>query len=874
MAKVKNSPPKLFLHFFRWYCHPRMLDYIEGDLMEVYERNVKVSGKRKADRKFILDVLLLFRPGIIRPRRPYQNLNTYSMYKSYFKIGWRTLLRNQEYAVINIAGLALSITCCILIFALISHHLGFDDFHPEKADTYRIVTEMQSETASYSSGVPTPLGGLIRENQTFWKYIARTYKAPNILVTLKNDRESLKYKEPEGIVFVEPDFFGIFDFPLSKGSFESVLKEPNTAVITERLSKKYFGDDDPVGKSLWVDNTLALTITGVLRDLPSNTDFRSEIVVSYPAFTTYMPWLASENFWSGISGNFQCYTVLNPGVSVGQVEEALAYYAKEYPIGSNTKNIYHLQGLSDIHFNAKYGGAMDKSSLWILSAVGLFLLLTACVNFVNMATAKALRRSKEVGVRKVMGGHRWQLFWQFVFETGIITTLSVVLAVISSLLLLPGINNFFNTQLSARLFADIDVILFILILDVSITLLAGFYPAFILGGFKPIAALKGKIPLQQIGGFNTRRALIVSQFVISQVLVISLLVVVNQMRFAKQSDLGFDKESIVMVEMGSDSVKMNHALKNEFMRIPGVEKVALCSNAPASSDNWNTDLQFDNREGELDFLVNMKLVDEDYASVFNLQLVSGRDLLPSDTVREVLVNEALLHKLGIATAEEAIGRMVTVNAGSMSGPIVGVIKNFHDQSFHREISPTVFTTKAGNYSSFAIKLNPHVGKSSLKQIQGIWLTNYPDQLFEFSFLDESIARFYETEETLLKGVKLFSFIAIFIGCLGLYGLISFMVAQKTKEVGIRKVMGGGVSHIVWLFGREFVRLILIAFVIAAPIGWYLMSNWLQDFEFKIQLDLWTFGIAIGCSFVIAAVTVGYQVIRAAVVNPAVSLKTE
>jgi putative ABC transport system permease protein len=404
--------------------------------------------------------------------------------------------------------------------------------------------------------------------------------------------------------------------------------------------------------------------------------------------------------------------------------------------------------------------------------------------------------------------------------------------------------------------------------------LAGCYPAFILTGFKPVAALKGKLSFQQLGGFNTRRSLIVTQFVISQVLIIGVIVIMNQMRFAKEADLGFDKSSIVMVKLGGDSLNTMNVLKNEFLRLPGIQEVSLCYQAPSSDDSWNNSIRFGTDSEEVNFLTNMKLADADYISTFDLELLAGRNLTPSDTVREVVVNEAMLQSLGVTSYEEALGETVYANGGNMKGQVVGVVRNFHDRSLHEPISAALITTASGMYSNFAIKINGNSVKATMEEIQALWEEQYPDKMFEYSFLDEDIARFYEAEDTLLKGIQFFSFIAIFIGCLGLYGLISFMISQKTKEVGIRKVLGGGVPHIIWLFGQEFVRLILIAFLIASPIGWWFMSGWLQDFEFKITLDAWTFVVAIGSSLVIAVLTVGYQVLRVAYVNPVRSLKTE
>lgn len=796
------------------------------------------------------------------------------MYKSYFKIGWRTLLRNKEYTLINISGLALSITCCILIFVLVKHHSGFDDFHQDQDRIYRIVTEQHRESVSFTNSVPSPLGMVLRENHTYTEKVARMFQESDAVISFERNGEKQLVKEPNGFAFTEPEFFDIFNFPLLKGNMKTALAEPNKAIITERLAKKYFGDQNPIGEVITYNSFLPFTITGVLEDLPPNTDISAEIFVSYSSMKDFNPWLASDEAWGGITGGMYCFTKLLPNVSPEEVEQALAPYVKLHRPESKNVHHYKLQALSDVHFDGRYGGAMEKSDIGILIAIGIFLLLTACVNFVNLATAQALKRSKEVGVRKVLGSFRSQLFWQFIFETTIIATVSILIALVAALALVPYVNDFFSTQIPVNFFSDGTLVLFILGLNILITLLAGCYPALILTGFKPVAALKGKLSMQQLGGFNTRRSLIVMQFAISQVLIIGVIVVMNQMRFAKQADLGFDKESIVMINSGSDSLIAKQTLKSELLRLPGIEKVSLCFQPPASSSSWNNSIRFGSDTEEVNFPTNMKLADADYISTFDLELLAGRDLIPSDTVREMVVNEAMLQRLGITSPEDALGEMIYANGGNMVGPIVGVVRNFHDRSMHAGISPALITTAGNMYSNFAIKLNGASVKSTLEEIEEIWKAQNPDKMFEYSFVDESIAQFYESEETLLKGVQFFSFIAIFIGCLGLYGLISFMISQKTKEVGIRKVMGGGVTHIIWLFGQEFVRLIMIAFLIAAPIGWWFMNQWLQDFEFKISLDVWTFALAIGSSIIIAALTVGYQVLKVAYLNPVISLKTE
>ncbi|MCD9015593.1 ABC transporter permease [Parachryseolinea silvisoli] len=875
MKKNTTTPPASFQRFFRWYCHPDLLDYIEGDLLEVYGRRVKKLGKRKADLKFIIDVLLLLRPGIIRSRRR-QLTTPYGMYKSYFKIGWRNLLGNKAYTLINMAGLASSVVCAIFIFSFVRQHLAVDNFHPYPERTYRVVTELHRDVVAYQSNVPSPLGEHFRNDYTYAEKIARVYTESDALITLRKENELVKFKETGGIAFTEAAFFDIFHFPLLKGRPATVLTEPNTAILTERMARKLFGEKDPVGEVFWFQNRFPFTVTGVLQDLPANTDIRSEIFVSYPSLRTFDPWLSDDtDGWGGIRDGMKCYVVLKPGVPTAQVEDVLSAYVKKFRPTSKNVHHYKLQPLRDVHFNAQYGGPVAKSKLWVILIIGAFLIITACVNFINLATAQVLRRSKDVGVRKTLGSSKSQLFGQFMVETALITFAAIAFAAMLAYILFPYINAFFQTHIQIDLFSDPTLLLFMLGVGVGVTFLAGYYPAAVLAGFQPVAALKGKLLHQRRGGFNTRRTLIVAQFVIAQVLMIGMLVIMNQMRFARQSDLGFDKEAIVMVAVGRDSTRtIATTFKNEIARIPGVEKVALCYAAPSSNIDWGNSIRFENSTEEVNFRTSIKSADADYLSTFGLTLVAGRNLVPSDTVREMLINEVMVRKLGLSSAEDALGRHIAANGGRMKGAIVGVLKDFHDKSFHEEISPVLITTYTEDYSNYAVKIDLASARSVLATIEEKWLELHPDQLFEYEFLDDSIAGFYTAEETSLKLIQTFSLIAIFIGCLGLYGLVSFMIAQKTKEIGIRKVLGGTVTHITWLFGKEFIQLIVIAFLIATPIGWWGMRQWLQDYKFQVPLDAATFLWAFGGSCFVAACTIGYQVLKTAGTNPVKSLRTE
>ncbi len=797
------------------------------------------------------------------------------MLKNYFHIALRNLRRNSAYVTVNIMGLSLGIACALIIFSVIRFHLSFDNFHAGSERTYRIVTEMHRDDIGYSPAVPPPLGKFLRNDYAFSERIARIATFDEPLITIKKDEQIRKFKETDGLAFVESEYFQIFNYPLLKGNKVELLQQPNTAIITEQIARKYFGNENPVGKTFTLDNKLELQVTGVLKDLPANTDRRAGIYASYISLKTFDEWLYRDESWGGLRDALQCYIQLKPSVDPKQVEAAATAYVRKFR--PNSKNVHHykLQPSSEIHFDSRYDGPMEKRNLWILAIIGLFLIITACVNFINLATAQALKRSREVGVRKVLGGMKSQVFWQFISETVLITLLAMLVAITLAYTLLPFVNNLFQTEIPGSTFINLNLILFVVILGIVVAFLAGSYPGLVLARFQPVHALKGKISQQNVGGFNTRRTLVITQFAISQILIIGMIVIIYQMQFAKESDLGFKKDAVVMIPLGADSTgtKMN-SIRNEFQKLQGVENISLCFMAPASDNSWGNFVKFNNSSEEVNFRTSIKSADDQYIPTFGLQIVAGRNLLPSDTVKEYVVNEAFARKLQFNDPEKIIGKHISANGGNLNGPIVGVVKDFHDQSFHDEITPIVITTFKNDYSNYAIRINLKQTKTTLAGIEKIWSSNHPDQIYEYQFLDENIAKFYATEEVMLKLIQTFSIIAIFISCLGLFGLVKFMAAQKTREIGIRKILGSSISQIIWIFGKEFAKLILIAFVIAAPIAWWLMNNWLQDFKYRINIGASIFLIAIAGTFLIAFLTVCYQAVRAALANPVMSLRSE
>jgi putative ABC transport system permease protein len=793
------------------------------------------------------------------------------MIKNYFKIAIRQLKRNKIYVTLNVMGLVLGVTSAIIIFALVNYHLSFDNFHQDKEQVYRIVTEKHRDVIAYDVGTPNPLGINFRKEYNYAEKVARICGLSNQVISVQNQSEIKKFMEPNGVAFVEKEYFEIFNFPLLEGNVHSALTELNSVILTEKLAKKYFGSDNAIGKMIKVDNRLDLKVTGVLKDIPINTDSKHEIFVSFATVKSFEEWYANEDDWSGMSSNMRCYVKLRSNTSIALIESELFKYSEKFRKGNKNTHHYRLQALNDIHFNPNYNGVISKQTLWILSFIGFFLIIIACFNFVNLATAQALHRTKEVGIRKVLGGRKLQLFWQFMTETAVITLTSVCLAIGLAYVLMPTVNALFKVQITFRVFSNIPLLLFIALLSIIITFISGAYPGLIVAGFNPIKALKGKLSQQSIGGFNIRRSLIVFQFAIAQILIICMIVMANQMYFTRQIDLGFNKDAIVMVPAVSFD-KKSRTLKEQLLQISGVESISICNDAPASvQTNSGTNMLFESRTEHENFRFINRSADADYLKTFKMELVAGRNLLPSDTVREYLVNEMLAKKMNLKP-QDLIGKSITVYGSK--APIVGVVKDFHDFTLHSDIRPVFIAPFGGDLNQFAIRLNSNDARGTLKAIEKTWSKMYPERIFEFKFLDEEIANFYNSEETMFSLLKVFTSIAIFISCLGLFGLISFIALQKTKEIGIRKVLGSSIKQIVWLLGKEFLKLVGIAFLIATPIAWFAMTRWLQDFAYHIQMHWWMFVLTGLFAILIALITVSFQAIKAAISDPIKSLRTE
>lgn len=792
------------------------------------------------------------------------------------KIAWRNVLKQKSAFLIKTGGLTVSIACGLIIYLFVQYHLSFDQFHSKPDQIYRIVTEMHRENIAFSKGVPNPLGKFLRNDYSYADKIARIVTFRDYLILVPEIKNGFtKYRESEGIAFVESDFFTIFNYPLVTGDVSRLLQEPHSAIITERLSKKYFGDEDPIGKTILLRDNDYFKITGILKNLPSHSDRQTEIYASFNTLKTFEPWYYSDNSWGGIDDATQCFVRLNPGVNPSEVEAAMEPYVKRFR--PNSKNVHHykLQPLKEMHFDDRYDGVISKKNLGIIVVVGLFILFTACANFINMATASVMKRTKEIGIKKVMGSSKSDLFWQFILETSLTTLVSTILAFGLSLSILPYLNSFLNTDLQVNWSNMTPLLLFVVFLFLLITFLAGVYPAVVLSGFSAITAIKGKISIQQISGINTRRTLILSQFVISQVLILGMITIAYQLKYIKSENMGFTKEGIVMVPLGLDTTgQIKKVLKSEISRMPGVLDISICRAEPATFNNWNNSIKYDGSSEEVNFRTNIKAADTNYVGLFGLELIAGRNLFPSDTVREYIVNETLVKKLNLASPDQILGKTITANGGSLNGPVIGVVKDFHDRPLQASISPLIITTYSDDYGQYAIKLDMHKAKDLLKKIESIWSAKHPKELFQYQFVDDNVKKFYEAESKTMIMIKIFTLMALFIGSLGLFGMISFMTANKMKELSIRKILGGSLNHLGWILSKEFILLILISLALAAPIAYTFMNRWLSNFAYRIDMEPEIFLLGFGITILVTGITIGFQIIQAVLTNPIKSLRTE
>lgn len=783
------------------------------------------------------------------------------MFKSYFTIALRNIRRNWSYAFLNIFGLTLGIASCLILFLVVRNELTFDNY--KKADRiYRVTWNAIDFNSNISLAVAPKMRAGFPELQ-----VSQVMYNQDAMIKINNQR----FKEKD-FVIADEYLPQIFDFQWIAGDPKTALKEPNAIVLTESIAKKYFGNSDPMGQVINVENQFNAKVTGVIKDPPLNRSVPIQILMSFETIRNQVK--DNMNNIYDIGGGFFTFILLPDNYSIDRIKARIpTFIHKNWNL--NPKEVrFPLQPVRDIHFDQRYINNVitptSKDTYYALFGVALLIIVTACINFVNLATAQAIKRAKEVGVRKVLGANRSQLIRQFLGETAVLVIVSLILGIALASLFLSGSAAWLNTKLDPSQLAEPVVIAYIAGITITVILIAGLYPAFVQSAFQPVDSLKDK-GAKFVRGFTLRKGLVIAQFAISQILIVGTIIVADQMNFFENQDLGFNKDAIVSFYI-PDNTK-NNILHQQLVSNPGVEQVTFSNGAPSYNNNFNA---FSAPKFGIikDDVTEVKFIDENYIDMFGLKMLAGQKIVKkaaNDTSRNIIVNETLIHKLGITDPEKAIGQQINWNGPTT---ITGVIKDFQSESKHKKRRACVLVYDQRAFFMASVKLRAGAINKTIDQIGKSWSALFPDNLFDYKFLDDHIASFYTQEQKEYTAFKLFSCIAILIGCLGLYGLIMFAAAQRTKEVGIRKVLGAPIISIVGLFSKEFVVLIIIAFVIAAPVGYWMMNNWLNNYAYHISIGPGIFLVAIAASFAIAALTIAYQTIKAARVNPVKSLRSE
>jgi ABC-type antimicrobial peptide transport system permease subunit len=669
----------------------------------------------------------------------------------------------------------------------------------------------------------------------------------------------------------------VFDRRILIGDAEKGLDEPNEVVISKKSALKYFGKEDARGEVLAFEEK-EFKVTAVIDNYPDNTDFPFDVLLSYITIKKEK----DEVGWNGIWSDEHCYFLLKQESSIAEIERRVPDFVKKYHGEKNPDHAtYAMQPLSEIHFDDRYGNynynTISYQMIAALAVIGILLIITSCINFINLVTAESIKRSKEVGIRKTLGSSRGQLIAQFLGESSLVTIFSVLLAVAFAQFTLGFLNSFLDASLSLNFASDGGLWVFLVSVTLFVALLSGIYPSVVVSGFKPIFAIKNQINNKNSSGYILRRGLVVFQFSISQALIIGTIVLISQMNYFRNKELGFKKDAIITVPIpeseGSGfkngSTKMR-TLREEISGLNGIEIASLSNTPPSSGSVSSTDFTVEGTDEH--FGTQVKTVDGNYVELYGLELVAGTNIMDLDTARGFIVNEKLASMIGFNDPQTLIG--TTIKLWGKKFPVVGVVKNFHTMSLHEPIEATIMFNRIRNFETLSLKINPVDLQATIKQVQQKWEAAYPAHIFSYRFLDDELKEFYDREQKMSTLLTIFTSIAIFIGCLGLFGLATFMANQKTKEIGVRKVLGASVQSIVFLFSREYVKLILIGFVLAAPLAWYVMGQWLSDFAYKIDMGPAIFLTGLGVSFLIAIITVGYRSLHAATVNPVDSLKCE
>ncbi|HTQ65367.1 MAG TPA: ABC transporter permease [Puia sp.] len=793
------------------------------------------------------------------------------MLKNYLRIAFRNLWKHRVFSFINILGLTVGMTAFFLIFSYVKFELSYDSFHSKADRIYRIVSDIKTPTETIHANGPS-WAVVPHLNEEFPEIETAARISFASLLVRKGD---IKFQE-DHTLFADSTFFKIFDFKLVRGNPQTALNEPFSIILSETASKKYFGDSNPIGQMvLLTDGNFNATITGIMKDIPENSQIKGDMLVSMSTVTKkFNPGLDDQ--W-GNYGN-RSYVLLKPGTNAKRLEAKFPAFL-EKKNGTEMKQLQmfptlFLEPLRDVYLRSTRDQSKtgNINNVYIFSIIGAFILLIACFNFINLTTARATERAKEVGIRKVIGAAKAQLRKQFIGESVILCLIAYFLSVLLSALMLPLFNQLSGKIISHNIFTHPSYLWMLFLTAIGIGILAGLYPAFILSSFQPVIVLKGRFATST-KGILLRKSLVIAQFTISIALIIGTIVVYNQMNYMRSQDLGFNKEQKLIIDTHGDDAK--DALKQAISTLPNVISTSLSGSVPGG-DNPGAYSQIENIKGEMQIAnLDLYFVDYDYIPQYKMKILAGRSFsrdFASDTTHAMIVNEAAMKMFGYTSPQQIIGKKFS--QWGREGTIVGVVKDFHFRSLQEVIKPLSLRIEPRGCGLVSVGINSKNIPATIASIENKWKTLIPHRPFSYYFLDDFFDKQYRSEDRFGKLFLNFAILAIFISCLGLLGLASYSTMQRTKEIGIRKVMGASVPNILNLLSIDFLKLVAISFLIAAPIAWYFMHKWLEGFAYRTNLYWWIFALAAVLGLLITLITISFQAIRAAVANPVKSLRTE
>ncbi|MBL7698245.1 MAG: ABC transporter permease [Chitinophagaceae bacterium] len=789
------------------------------------------------------------------------------MFKNYFATAFRNLWKNKFYSSINITGLSVGLAVGIMILIWVQDEFSYDRFHTNSQHIYKISSHIGSgEGAQVWGTSPSPVA-LFAKNEVpeveqavrikdVWDMSLYTYREKKIII--------------DKSVYVDPSFFDVFDFKLAKGDVKNLSSDPNSVILTRTTAKKFFGDEDPVGKILASDSRQNFTVAGVLEDFPENSSLKFNML--FP-MENYAKKFTGNGDWKTIDedmGNYvyNNYLLLKPGTDVKTTGEKLSVLYAQKRNQTPNKKLFQLQSLGDMHLVGADGNTSAMQTVKTFLMVAILILLIACINYVNLSTARSMLRSKEVSVRKIIGAQKAQLFFQFIFESALLFTIGSILAIVLVKLLFPFFNDLAAKNITFSL-TNGNMWAIIGIAIVGSLIVASIYPSLLLSSFKPIEALKGKI---SIGGGNAqfRKILVVTQFVFSVALIISTIVIGLQLKFIREKNLGYDREHVLTIPLRDEIVQHYKTVRTELLKMPGVVDVSSGMDVPIAINPTTGDTDWDGKPKNSTFLIHPTSIDEYQIPLFKMQMAAGKNFTGSKAdSMHIILNETAVREAGI---KDPVGKWFQL--WDTRATIIGVVKDFNYASLKTRIEPAVFFYSPENNYRLFIKTTGKDAQKAITSAQTMWSKYSPDFPFRFSFVDDDYDAMYRNEQRTGMLFNIFAIVAILISCLGLFGLAAYTAQVKTKEIGIRKVLGATVANIIQLLAKDFIGLVLIALVIAAPLGWLAMHNWLQDFAFRINISWWIFLLAGVAAIVIALVTVSSQAIKAALANPIKSLKEE